>query len=161
MVGRQLMMMPLYKSMVTKKVRGWTHPNTATFRVYALGYSWNSGSSAREGIRIHEPIVTLPENRNINQGNLFPRNKGTKPNGAGSGLGLIDLVENDSDGSARITINMNEIYASTKTKMTLKGRKNYLVYDNNLVRMPENLADSGITGNVHGALIIVVLLGHR
>ena len=129
-----------------KKIRGWNHPNAGTFRLSALGHSWVKGSNDRVGFRLHEPCVLLPHNRNINQGSLFPVGKGAKPIGKGSGLGFVTLLETEADGSARITVDLNDVYASTKVDVTPKGHRQRKIYDNNLLRIPENIADSGISG---------------
>lgn len=86
------------------------------------------------------------ENRNINQGKIFAVGKGAKPIGSGSGLGHVELVESDEDGSSRITVDLNDIYASTKVLVTPKGHKSQSLYDNNLLRIAENFVDTGITG---------------
>ena len=149
------------------KVRGWNHPNAGTFRLFALGKNWVQGSDDRVGFRPHEPCVLLPLNRNINQGSLYPVGKGSKPIGKGSGLGQVEFVESYPDGSARITVNLDDIYASTKVDVTPKGHKQRMAYDNNLIRLPENLADSGINGKrawgvdyrgVSGAPVTMILV---
>ncbi|GEM_PF-5441942 len=151
----------------SKKVRGWNHPNAGTFRLFALGQNWVGGSDNRIGFRIHEPCVLFPENRNINQGSIFPIGKGSQPTGSGSGYGQVEFLESDEDGSARITVNLNEVYASSKVSITRKGRKTLSIQDNNLLPMPENLEDSGITGKrawgidyrgVSGAPVTLILV---
>ena len=111
-------------------VVGWNHPNAGTFRLLGLGHSWTTGPTSRNGARPQEPVVLLPDDEH---------NIGA--------CGRLAYRKVQADGSAVLTIDMNDVYATAKTSKTPKGEARQAeLYDRNLIRRPGGFADSGITG---------------
>ena len=113
-----------------RPVCGWNHPNAGTFRVMGLGHSWVAGATSRNGVRPQEPVVLLPDDEH---------NRGA--------CGRLAWLKTQKDGSAVITIDMNDVYATARTSKGRKGETRKAgLYDHNLIRRPEGFADSEITG---------------
>ena len=135
-----------------KIVGGWNHPNAGTFRIMGLGHKWVSGSEGRNGVRPQEPVVLLPDD---------VHNEGA--------CGKPAYLSTQADGSGVLTIDMTDVYGTTKTfyktRAILGGNRPGPVkvdpkllakigekighaglYDRNLLRLPENFVDSGIRG---------------
>lgn len=111
-------------------VVGWNHPNAGTFRVLGLGRSWTTGSTSRNGVRPQEPVVLLPDDEH----------------NAGA-CGRLAYRKTAPDGSAVLTIDLNDVYATARKRPSKKGEtKRAVLYDRNLIRRPGGFADSGITG---------------
>ena len=104
-------------------IAGWNHGNAATFRVLGLGHGWVTGSVGRVGFRIQEPVVMLPTNETQERA-----------------CGRLAYRKVQPDGSGIVTIDLNDVYSAPSEK------KHAELYDGNLIRHPENLVESGITG---------------
>jgi hypothetical protein len=101
-------------------IKAHNHGNAGTFALLGLGHGWVNGALGKGNPnRDFEPVVLLP---------LDETNEG------GCGQLLHRAVQ--PDGSATISIDLNDVYASKKSRL----------YDSNLLRMPENKIPSGITG---------------
>lgn len=102
-----------------RPVGGWNHPNAGTFRVLGLGRAWTAGSTSRNGVREQEPVVLLPDDE-INEG----------------ACGRLAHLRTWPDGSASLTIDLDDVYSAATSRL----------YDRNLIRWPQRLRASGITG---------------
>lgn len=91
----------------SQRIGGWNHPNAGTFRLRALGHVWVGGSIDRVGMRLHEPVVILPDDL-IRQGPVgeIPK-RGAVP---GGGLGRVTAWEPQDNGSASLVIDLADIY---------------------------------------------------
>jgi hypothetical protein len=109
-------------------IGGWNGPNGGTFRLHGLGHVWAYGPSDRNRSRWEENVVQLPENPEINLGDL----------------GRLMHLETHKDGSGVLSMDLADIYATAPTDR--KGRKprRYEAYGN--IRVDKSFADSGITG---------------
>lgn len=100
-------------------IKGWNHPNAGTFRLLGLGKPWVTGSDQRVGFRMQEPCVLLPDDK-TNEG----------------ACGRIAYRKVEPDGSAILTLNMDDVYAAPESRL----------YDSNLLRWPNASVPTGITG---------------
>lgn len=107
----------------TNTIGGWNGPNAGTFRFAGLGAMWAHGPKDRNRSRWEENVVWLPDDT-INLG----------------AQGRIVHLDQRPDGSGSMTIDMNDVYATTKEK----GGRLYQRYGN--VRRESAFASSGITG---------------
>jgi len=107
----------------TNTIGGWNGPNAGTFRFAGLGAMWAHGPKDRNRSRWEENVVWLPDDT-INLG----------------AQGRIVHLDQRADGSGSMTIDMNDVYATTKEK----GGRLYQRYGN--VRRESAFASSGITG---------------
>jgi len=111
-------------------VKGWNHGNAGTFRIRGLGHSWVSTPESRNGVRAQEPVVYLPRDEH---------NEGA--------CAQVVHAQFAKDGSGALAVDLGDVYARTRTASTAKGPKPLRLYDNNLIRMGENLVESGIKGH--------------
>jgi hypothetical protein len=98
---------------------GWNHPNAGSFQVYGLGHPWTTSCESRNGVRVQESVVLLPDDE-INQGSC----------------GRLVHYEAEADGSGSLTIDMNDVYAAPSRGL----------YDSMLIRNGEARKPSGIEG---------------
>ena len=134
-------------------VGGWNHPNAAGFQVYGLGHPWTDCPASRNGARELYPVVLLPADQ-TNQGSC----------------GRLAYWDGKADGSGELTIDMNDVYGSTKivgkrldtgphlaprgmVKIDMSkikdwegAQKHTGLYDGNLLRIAENFESNGISG---------------
>jgi hypothetical protein len=133
-----------------KPIGGWNLPNAGTFRLMGLGHVWAEGNHSKEAYRNEEPVLLLPDDPVNDRLNGHP------------------LVVDFQNGSGSLTIDMNDLYGTSKeverkvkapdTKpggIVVDRRKgnddapelvHSALYDRNGIRSPENWADSGLTG---------------
>ncbi len=110
-------------------VKGWNHGNAGSFRIWGLGHGWVTTPESRNGVRAQEPVVYLPEDEHNRRA-----------------CGRLAWLQTFPDGSGSLTIDLSDVYARTQTCETPEGTHSLQLHDSNLIRQPENLADSGITG---------------
>ncbi|MFP4054102.1 MAG: hypothetical protein ACLFV7_09590 [Phycisphaerae bacterium] len=104
-------------------IYGWNHSNAGAWRLWGLGHPWSVGPTSREGHRVQESVVLLPEDEiNVGLG------------------GQKEYLETRPDGTAVLVADMNDHYSA---KPARKARK---IFDANLLRRPDARVDSGITG---------------
>jgi hypothetical protein len=112
-------------------IGGWSVPSAGCFRLMGLGHLWAHHPSGRSYARAQENVVLLPENPEINE------NEGVR----------LTFLKTAPDGSGSLTMDMNELYASTHTAE--KGSKERAISYHELygnIRHPAALKDVGIKG---------------
>jgi len=132
-------------------VKGWRVPCAGSLRLWGLGHQWAAGYHAKEGYRSEEPVVLLPEDTTDDIAS-----------------GRTTHYQAMPDGSATLTVDLNDIYGTTKLvearRKAVKTKTGGIVidrnpatdeapkmarsalYDYNGLRFDDNWEDSGITG---------------
>ncbi len=100
-------------------VGGWNHPNAGAWRLRGLGHTWNTGPTSRNGVRPQESVVLLPEDETHISGCAQPTH-----------------LETAAEGSASLTMNMNDVYGPA-------GRR---LHDKNHLKMFDRRKPGKITG---------------
>ena len=111
---------------------GWSHPDAGSIRIYGLGHEWAIAgiNNSKAGSRWFENVVMLPEDA-VNEGMRAIRT----------------FYEAGKDGSGVISMDMNLVYAGTKTIKDNKGNeKKVSLVDHGFRLQRENLLDLGIRG---------------
>jgi hypothetical protein len=111
---------------------GWSHPDAGSIRIYGLGHEWAivGINNSKAGSRWFENVVMLPED---------PVNEGMRA--------IRTFYEAGEDGSGVISMDMNLVYAGTKTIKDNKGNeKKAGLVDHGFRLQRENLLDLGIRG---------------
>ena len=104
-----------------KPVNGWNHGNAGTFTLLGLGREWVSGSESRNGVRPQESVVWLPQDQ-LKDG----------------GCAQLTWLKTEPDGSGSMTFDLSHVYSKATDK--------YGLYDRNLIRNPEPMPPSEVTG---------------
>lgn len=111
---------------------GWSHPDGGSIRIYGLGYEWAivGINNSKAGSRWFENVVMLPED---------PVNERMRA--------IRTFYEPRGDGSGVISMDMNLVYAGTKTVKNNKGNeKKVSLVDHGFRLLRDNLLDLGIRG---------------
>jgi hypothetical protein len=130
------------------RIGGWNHPNAGTFNLWGLGHAWATCNPDRLGYVEQENIVYLPEDK-IHAG----------------APGYVTHLEALPDGSGTLSIDLRDLYGAAKSVprlikkgptvaqggVTVKDDKDdeerlLPVRDAFNNRIPENWADTGLTG---------------
>lgn len=104
-------------------IGGWNAPNAGTFRLQGLGHVWAHGPTDRHRIRWEENVVVLPDNPDLSL----------------SSLGKLISVEQGSNGSGVVSIDLNDVYSERKEDVDAYSRYGGLRY-------PEAFEDIGLRG---------------
>lgn len=128
-------------------IGGWNHPNAGTFNLLALGHVWATCNPERLGYREQENVVLLPDDQI-----------------RGGQSGYVSHYQTRADGSGTVTFDLRDLYGGAKTvprpavapkvvagRVTvrdLKAEEDRVLPVRDMLnnRLPENWADSGISG---------------
>ncbi len=110
-----------------QRVNDFSPANAGAWRVLALGREWVVGPRDHDGARRTESVVLLPDRQDLND----------------QACGKVTWSSTRPDGSGGVTIDLDQVYASTR--VVGKGRAP-LYSELGSVLLADNLVPSGISG---------------